>query len=160
MSNHLSEEQLEKWISGAREETTDQHLKGCAQCRQEATELKQALAHFRDSIHTSAATCRLRWQPPAAKESRAAAIFGQRWAYAAMMAVVLVGSALLLKVDSRRPIAPRSDTVTDEALVLAIQKDIGREAPAALAPAELIAAEAEQALAAHNAKGEQKQKGR
>jgi hypothetical protein len=156
MSIHLSEEQLEKWISGAREDATDQHLKGCAQCRQEATELKQALAHFRGSIHASVATYRLRCEPPASKESWAAAIFGRRWAYAAMMAVMLVGSVVLLKVDSRRPATPRSDTVADEAFVLAIQTDIGREAPAALAPAELIAAEAEQALAARNAKGERK----
>jgi hypothetical protein len=50
MKEHLSEEQISRWIAGDRLPDTEQHLQECMQCASEVAQMKKALAAFHDCV--------------------------------------------------------------------------------------------------------------
>ena len=60
-----------------------------------------------------------------------------RWAVTAVMAVILVGAAMLIHVPRHTEQANNNDAA-DDALLLAVNNDIQRDYPKALAPAVII----------------------
>jgi len=146
MKGHLSEEQLSEWISGTVGSDVRRHLETCAICRREAEGLKQALGGFRDSIRATAEAYKAPWRAPAQSERPAWRRFmAQRWAYAVVMAAILVVSVILLRVDHRRASRSTAGTLGENEILMQVQADVDQTVPGALAPGELLLAGAEEA---------------
>jgi anti-sigma factor RsiW len=148
MSDHLSQEQIARWMLGMREEAASRHLAACAACRAEVDGFEETISRFRASVHAAAQREEPFWsrQKVAIGERLAASrpIRFPRWVPVTVMAAI-VFVALLLTRPPRAPQHPaKSDG--DEALLMEVQRDVGREFPVALAPAVLIAEERNEIL--------------
>jgi len=149
MRNHLSEEQFSERAFGSAGSEINRHLEECPECRRQDEELRQTLAAFRDSIHTAAEAYERPWRAPEpARRPAWAGFMAQRWAYAAVLAAILVASVILLRIDHRRPSHPAPGVVSEDEILMQVQTDIGENVPKALAPGQLLLAGAEEPPAA------------
>ena len=51
MNQHLSSEQIDKWVAGDRTAAAEQHARECTECRAKLAEFEGALALFRGAVH-------------------------------------------------------------------------------------------------------------
>ena len=147
MNNHLSENQITEWVLGASDEHVLRHLETCAECSREAEELRSALAGFRDAVHTEARRDASFWRNQQFAVS--ARLSNQdwyplHWAWVAAMVAVLITAIFLTRTPSAPGNHPSEDA--DNALLQAVQGDLNRDVPQALAPAVLIAEERNEIL--------------
>lgn len=178
MKEHLSESQIAEWISDGSNAAVKQHLEACILCRAEVEELGGALTGFRRSIHDAASARSFAWQTPerrAGNPSRdadgawafdRAPQFGRwRLAQAGALGTLVLACSLLLTLGPRLHRQPAGGPVeeasgrslvgseiSDEALLIAVETAIREQAPAALAPAELIAQERDRVVEAQTSK--------
>jgi anti-sigma factor RsiW len=148
MDSHLSEDQITEWVLGARDELVLRHLETCHACSAEAQQLRSSISGFRDAIHAAAQGDQSFWrhQQLAFRERVSAKDwYPLHWAWLVAMVMVLISAVFL----TRTPNAPQnhSSEDADNALLKAVQGDLGREVPQALAPAVLIAQERNEILA-------------
>jgi hypothetical protein len=149
MKGHLSENQLAEWMLGGCEEAVSQHLRVCDVCRTEAEGLRQSVSQLRDAIHAAAEQRRVAWKEP--WSASAQHVWGSRrypsfrWAYVAATAVIVLVAALRL-TRAPQPQPHAGNDVADATLLLEVQSAVHREAPVALAPAELLADEIDRNL--------------
>ena len=147
MNNHLSEDQTTEWALGTSDEHVFRHLETCAACAREADELRSALAGFRDAVHTTAGRDASFWKSQQLAVSERLSTqdwYPLHWAWVVAMVVVLITAILLI----RTPNVPKNRVSedADNALLQAVQRDLSREVPEALAPAVLIAEERNEIL--------------
>lgn len=146
---HLTDEQLAEWLAGTSSSETESHLESCAQCRTEALQVRDGISRY---------TLSMRQQSAQAQSTRVAGNFVPpkevglhrwRWAGLAVMALLLaVPTAWIMK--SRPPVPPSPATVSapvnpaataqmsDDELLKAVNNDLNREVPQALAPVSAI----------------------
>lgn len=141
---HLNDEQITRYLGGAEDAATREHLQACSACRDEAARLLAFVGAARAEVEMRST------QPPAFWTRQRAAVasrIGQRrllrpvWAVAAAFVVLLAVSVLLLRVEHPKPQAPRTitATVSDDALFSAIDATLQQQVPAALEPAQILA---------------------
>lgn len=148
MNSHLSEDQITEWVLGTSDELVLRHLGACHACSVEAEELRSTISSFRDAIHTAAQRDQSFWrnQQLAFRERVSARDwYPLHWAWLVAMVMVLIAAILL----TRTPNPPQNylSEDADNALLKAVQGDLSREVPQALAPAVLIAQERNEFLA-------------
>jgi len=149
MKDHLSEEQFSELALGSAGSETILHLEKCALCRRQDEELRQTLAAFHDSIHVAAKTYERPWRAPAPAARRAwVGFMAPRWAYAAVLAAMLVASVVLLRIDRRQPSHPTLGVISEDEILMQIQTDVDEAVPKALAPGQLLLAGTEEPPAA------------
>ena len=147
MNSHLSEDQITEWVVGAGDESILRHLESCQACSAEAEELRSTLSSFRDAIHATAQREQALWrnQHLAFRERVSAREwYPLHWAWVVAMVVVLIMAIFL----TRTPTPPKNYATddADNALLQAVQGDLSRDVPQALAPAVLIAEERNEIL--------------
>ena len=142
---HVEDAEFAAWLVGEEDQVTLEHLDSCDACRREAVDFRRALGAFRDALRNAAEERRIAWAPPAqavagtARRWLSAEAF-LRWAPRAALAASVLAAALVMR--SPRPAAPPASTdAADNALLLEIDADLSRQAPAALAPAETLVAQ-------------------
>ena len=147
MNNHLSEDQITEWALGTSDEYVLRHLDTCAACSREAEELRSALTGFRDAVHATARRDLSFWRSQQLVVRRrllAQDWYPLHWAWVLAMVVVLITAILLTRAPSVPKNYPSEDA--DNALLQAVQRDLSRDVPQALAPAVLIAEERNEIL--------------
>lgn len=142
---HLEDTEFASWLVGEEDLGTLEHLDACGSCRREAVDFRRALGAFRDAIRDAANKRQIEWTPPVQTLAGTAGRWLDaevilRWAPRAALAACVLMMALLMR--SPRPAAPPALTdAADNALLLEIDTDLSRQAPAALAPAETLVAQ-------------------
>ena len=147
MNNHLTEDQITEWMLGTRDDFVSRHLETCHACSAAAEELRSTISCFRDSIHANAQRDDSFWreQQLAIRERVSAkGWYPLHWAWAAAMAMVLIAALFMTRTPNPPQNKAREDA--DKALLQAVQGDLAREIPEALAPAVLIAEERNEIL--------------
>jgi len=147
VNNHLSEDQITEWALGTSDEHVLRHLETCAACSRQAEELRSTLAGFRDAVHTTARRDASFWRDQQFAVSARLSTQGWyplHWGWVLAMVAVLITAILL----TRTPNVPKdySSDYADNALLQAVQGDLNRSVPQALAPAVLIADERNEIL--------------
>jgi len=134
MKQHLDSDALGRWLVGERSPATENHLRDCAECRQEAARLESALAHFRDAARQWSDRQPLS-RPPAgwaaASVARRRWIAPMRWA-ALVAAVALLAAPPVYRNYSRRLAAEQAEA--NALLLEQVSADISRPAPEPLEP--------------------------
>jgi len=148
VNSHLSDDQITEWVLGTNDEFVHRHLETCHVCSAEAEELRSAISSFHDAVHAAAERDESFWrnQQLAFRERVSAKDwYPMHWAWLVAMVMVLIMAIFL----TRTPNAPQnySSEDADNALLKAVQGDLSREVPQALAPALLIAQERNEILA-------------
>lgn len=146
MSNgHLKDSVFAAWALDPGHENAIGHLEVCDECRREAVDFRQAMGALREGLHRTAEGRELSWMRPAKSEDSSLE-HGEwrllpRMVSVATLALILVLVTLAPRVPAPAPQAAASDTADNE-LLLQIQQDLNRRAPEALAPAEMLFADA------------------
>ena len=151
MNAHLQDQQLADWILGTRDPEAAHHVAHCEACRTSIDDLDSYISDYRDTIASETDREQIFWtqQAMAIHDRLRARRFTPvlRWAYAAIIVLVLCAAFLVTRVPR-----PRQQVVTgnssDDVLLQQVENDVAREYPIALAPAALIAEERDGALAA------------
>ena len=151
MNAHLNDEQLTTWLLGEGDPLTTQHLLGCAECRAEVAQLRDAVSGWREALISTAEHEEVFWaqqrrltQERIATQRRVPFL---RWAATVAMALVIV--AALFLPHAPHAVTPAKDEAGDEALLQQVDHDLQRDYPQALAPAVLIDQERNAALSAN-----------
>jgi hypothetical protein len=147
VNNHLNEDQIAEWVLGASDEHVLRHLETCAACAREAEELRSGLAGFRDAVHATARRDPSFWknQQLAVRERLSTQDwYPLHWGWVVAMVAVLITAILLTRTPNVPKSYPSEDA--DNALLQAVQGDLNRDVPQALAPAVLIAEERSEIL--------------
>jgi hypothetical protein len=139
-------------------ESLSQHIESCAQCRAEAYELRDRISRYAIALRRQAADSQSSHLAQFLSPRQALLQHRLRWAGAAVLALLLVvQTAWLVKprpaASPARPIAgapakpqPKSpsdaatsgDSMSDDELLEAVNNDLSREVPQALAPVSAI----------------------
>lgn len=132
MNRHLNEQEVLEWISGQRDAASQEHVAGCAACRNEVVRLGEVLGGFRTTTREWAETAR---QEAAARPARS------RWFelpglhLAAALAVLLVCFGVLLnRHPQMRPVAETPASMADDAVLERVDAAMSRQVPSALEP--------------------------
>lgn len=139
--NHLTDEQLLDWLSGAATARVDEHLAACPACRVAADAVSERLSHYTLAIR----------QRSAAPKLRSFSSYRRRWphrlSWAAGSALVVVLVAQTGWLSWTRPqktsVAAPTPTInmSDDELLEAVHSDLSRDVPQALAPVGAITEE-------------------
>jgi hypothetical protein len=145
--NHLTDDQLSEWLAGESAAETRSHLESCPQCRDEAGALRDGISRYSFS---------LREQARHAQAAHLANIDPQkiltahrlRWAAATALALMLAApTAWMLKPRAVpatppqaavTPLIPQPAAMSDDELLEAVNNDLNRDVPQALAPISAI----------------------
>lgn len=161
--NHLMDEQLAGWLAGEADRETRSHLESCPQCRAEALELREAISRYSIAMRRQAGRAQRAHLSGNFAPRKALALHRLRWAAAGMLALLLAAqTAWLIKPHhapaNARPItgaavnsepasnsqptsqsaSPSATQLSDDELLEAVNNDLSREVPLALAPVGAI----------------------
>ena len=162
MSPHLTPEQIVDVMVGSGEAHAGAHLAACAECATRIEAERKRLATFKESAEIASRRSEAYWARQTlllscrVAEMQRARAMTSMWV-AAAAAVVLLAAALVFKLEltPRRHGASPATTVAassnnnakgklqdpDELLLSRLERTLDRDAPAALAPAELVTGE-------------------
>ena len=150
MTAHFNDEQLAQWMLGDYDPDAAHHLAYCDACRASIDDMETRIGNYRDAVLSYSGRGPIFWtrQALAIHERVRARRFTPvlRWAYSAMVILVLCAAFLVTRVPRPQQQIATSDSA-DDALLQQIENDVAREYPIALAPAALIAEERDGALA-------------
>jgi hypothetical protein len=150
MMNHLTDEQLAEWLQGEDSPQTQSHLAGCAQCRAEALELRDGIARYSIAMCRQADNAQKACRAENFAPQKALARHRLRWAAATVLTLLLAAPTawIWMKMPHRplvdlQPIAtahsnPPPAAMSDDELIEAVNNDLSREVPQALAPVSAI----------------------
>ena len=146
--NHLTDDQLSEWLAGESTAETRSHLEACPQCRDEAGALRDGISRYSFSLRERA------------RHAQAAHLVNidpkkiltahrLRWTAAAALALMLAApTAWMLKPHGvpatppqavGTPLIPQpSAAMSDDELLEAVNNDLNRDVPQALAPISAI----------------------
>jgi hypothetical protein len=132
---HLSHAQMESMLAGAPDEEMELHLEHCELCREEVETIRAVLG---DLKVTMAVTAEREWQSAVLRERKEI----PQWAWAGALAVLMIGLmpfATTAKQHRGATPVPAQEpaaqvTLSDDALLNGIQKDIATSVPEPLEP--------------------------
>ena len=150
--NHLTDEQLESWLAGESAEQTRAHLEGCRQCHAEALALRDGISRYSLALRQQALRAQAEHLPPHFAPRKALALHRLRWTGAAVLATLLAAQTAWMispMLKSRptpfvpraivnSPAIPQPAMMSDDELLEAVNNDLNREVPQALAPVSAI----------------------
>ena len=162
MSPHLTPEQIVEVMVGSGEAHASTHLAACAECQARLEAERNCLTAFKNSAEIGSRRSEAYWARQTlllscrVAEMQRARAMTSMWVAAAAV-VVLLAAALVFKLEltPRRHAASPAATVAassnnnakakpqdpDELLLSRLERTLDRDAPAALAPAELVTGE-------------------
>ncbi len=158
--NHLRDEQLAGWLAGEADRETRSHLESCPQCRAEAVELREGISRYSIAMRRQAGGAQRTHLSGNFAPRKAVALHRLRWAGAGVLALLLAAqTAWLIKPQdakphhepanarptgsaavSSQPVSASSSAtqLSDDELLEAVNNDLSREVPLALAPVSAI----------------------
>jgi hypothetical protein len=157
--NHLRDEQLAGWLAGEADRETRSHLESCPQCRAEAVELREGISRYSIAMRRQAGGAQRTHLSGNFAPRKALALHRLRWAGAGVLALLLAAqTAWLMKPQDVRPhheppnarqtgsaavssqpaAASSASQLSDDELLEAVNNDLSREVPLALAPVGAI----------------------
>jgi hypothetical protein len=147
--NHLTDEQLAEWLAGEATAETASHLQQCGQCHAEALALRDGISRYAFALRSQAALAQSAQLASTFSPGKAIARHRLRWAAAAVLALLLAAPTFWLMKPRPTPIpvqpvavvTPSATTMSDDELLEAVNNDLSREVPQALAPVSTITAE-------------------
>ena len=154
--NHLTDEQLAQWLEGEDSQQTQSHLAGCAQCRTEALDLRDGLSRYAIAMRRQAADAQSACMAGHFAPQKALARHRLRWAAATVLALMLGAQTLWMMNKPHpqdrgivsAPLQPQpAASMSDDELLEAVNNDLSREVPQALAPVSAITVERNQIAA-------------
>jgi hypothetical protein len=163
---HLTDEQLAEWLAGDSAEggcaeETRRHLESCAQCHQEAMTLRDGVLRYSLAVKRQAARSQEARLAGGFAPKRALAMHRLRWAGAGALALLLTAQTAWMLKPHNAPAAPPATvsagtktapvaamggamnnapdhTMSDDELLEAVNNDLSRDVPEALAPVSAI----------------------
>jgi hypothetical protein len=167
---HLSDEQLAGWLAGEAEPETRLHLESCPECSAEAVELRDGISRYSIAMRRQAASAQAMLMSRDFAPSKAVAQHRMRWVGAGVLGLLLAGQTVWLvrsrpaahapgagaavssQTVGRSASQPVTDSATesatqsanqlsDDELLEAVNNDLSREVPLALAPVSTITTE-------------------
>jgi len=136
MNQHLSSEQIAKWVAGERTGADEQHARECSECRAKLAEFEGALSLFRGAVHD--------WSEQQSSGMRSAAWTDDepvrprwrfqplRWAAAGVALLIL---AAIPFVHNAREKQRQAELAKADALLLEqVDAEISRAVPATMEP--------------------------
>ena len=147
--NHLTDEQLAEWLAGETNQETQAHLEGCAQCQAEALQLRDGISRYAMAIRRQSAQAQSAHMAETIAPRRALALHRLRWAGAGVLAILLAAQTVWMMKPRPAPVTPRpiasapvnpqpAASMSDDELLEAVNNDLSREVPLALAPVSAI----------------------
>jgi hypothetical protein len=147
--NHLTDEQFAGWLAGEVNQETQAHLDGCAQCRAEARQLKDGISRYAVALRRQSAQAQRAHLAGTIAPRKALVLHRLRWAGAGVLALVLAAQTAWMLKPRPAPVAPRpvasvpanpqpAVSMSDDELLEAVNNDLSREVPLALAPVSAI----------------------
>jgi hypothetical protein len=146
---HLTDEQLAEWLAGEASPETQSHLLHCDGCHAEATAVRDGISRYSLAIRQRAALVQSTQLDPAFRPWKALALHRLRWAAAAVLAILLGAQTTWMMMS--HPTAPKSQPIasaplnsqpsskmSDDELLEAVNNDLSRDVPQALAPVSAI----------------------
>jgi hypothetical protein len=146
--NHLTDDQLSEWLAGESTAETRSHFDACPQCRDEAGALHDGIARYSFSLREQARHAQAA-HLVSIDPKKTLAAHRLRWAAAAALALLLaaptawmmrphVTPAPLLPVAGNSSASQPSTGMSDDELLEAVNNDLNRDVPQALAPISAI----------------------
>lgn len=161
---HLTDEQLAEWLAGESGEETRAHLHCCASCNTEAMNLRDGVLRYSMALRRQSARAQSAQMPAAFAPGKAVARHRLRWAGAGVLALLLAAqTAWMMKPQtgahvtaptgnahnsqsnsqlnsqpSSQPDSQSGSQMSDDELLEAVNNDLNRDIPQALAPVEAI----------------------
>jgi hypothetical protein len=147
--NHLTDDQLAEWLAGESTEETRTHLADCPLCHREALALRDDISRYSIALRDRAQQSQGAHLEKNFTPQRALAAHRLRWAGAMALALLLAApTAWMLKphtapaplppVAGAPRVAQPSAAMSDDELLEAVNNDLNREVPQALAPVGAI----------------------
>jgi hypothetical protein len=130
MNEHLSPEDISRWLAGERSSELERHIGECEECSARLDSMESALAGFRNSAHDwsaaqSASAPPLAWRPPVRRVA-------QRWLLAAASLLILVSSSAYW--EHSRHEARAAEMARADALLEQVDTEISRAVPETMEP--------------------------
>jgi len=130
MNEHLSPEDISRWLAGERSSQQARHAGECEECRARLGRRESALAEFRGSAHEwgaaqPASAPPLAWNPPVRHTA-------QRWLLAAASLFLLVSASAYWQ-HSRQQIRA-AEMARADALLVQVDAEISRAVPQTMEP--------------------------
>jgi hypothetical protein len=154
---HLTDEQLAGWLAGwlagEEEQQTRSHLDSCPQCNTEALELRDGISRYAVAMRRQSSLAENAHMNGKLAPRRALALHRLRWAGAGALALLLVAQTAWLVKPRHAPatalptasslVSPQNEAqpatqLSDDELLEAVNNDLNREVPLALAPVSAI----------------------
>jgi hypothetical protein len=147
--SHLTDEQLAAWLGGESSPQVKLHIESCAHCRSESRNLRDRISRYSIALRRQAAESQNSHLAGFLTPRQVIVQHRQRWAGAGVLALLLVlQTAWLIKPrptsSTMRPVASAPakaqpvDSMSDDQLLEAVNTDLSREVPQALAPVSAI----------------------
>ena len=153
MNAHLSDEQFTRYLGGSEDSAARAHLQECEVCGAEAQRLLAVVGGARAQAERATNRHPNFWALQRNEVRYALAIrrpSRPTWAIAAVMAGLVVVSSLLFQTQPPRPEKDGAAqvppvTMSDDALLSAIDSTLAQDVPSALVPVQRLAYERERA---------------
>jgi hypothetical protein len=146
---HLTDEQLAEWLAGEASQETQSHLQDCECCHAEAIVMRDGISRYSLALRQQAALAQSAQLDPAFSPRKSVASHRPRWAGAGVLALLLGAQTawMLMPRSATHPSQPiasaplnsqPSAPMSDDELLEAVNNDLSRDVPQALAPVSAI----------------------
>jgi len=147
-TNHLTDEQLAAWLLGEAPRDTYVHLESCTQCHAEALQLQDGISRYAIATRQQSARAQSVRLAGNFAPRKALILHRLRWAGAGVLAMLLAAQtawmmkpapvAISAPVASTPVVSQPAAQMSDDELLEAVNNDLSREVPLALAPVSAI----------------------
>jgi hypothetical protein len=149
---HLTDDQYAEWLSGVSTQEALAHLEECPHCHGVATALRADITRYTLARRKQARQARVAHLAKDFVSQKAIASHRLRWAGVAALALLLAAPTAWMMRTAHAPEAPSpqvnvagasgssqpSHAMSDDELLEAVNNDLSREVPQALAPVSVI----------------------
>jgi hypothetical protein len=147
--NHLTDEQLAECLRGEPSQPTQLHLAACGQCRAEAARLGDHITRYTIAMRRQADAAQSASMAQTFAPRKALARHRLRWAAATALALLLAAPTAWMMKPRHAPAASQpaasatlnpqpTAAMSDDELLEAVNNDLSRDVPQALAPVSAI----------------------
>lgn len=143
MNNHLTSEQISRWLTGERTFEEETHLRGCARCAAELDAVRQVFSGFRNSAVNWADREGARAVPDTASLLRAPGRTGVRRlrlvAAAALVVVLSVVPVYRKSIEQQHEAEAMRESSLDAELLERVNAHLSQTVPVSLQPLTTLA---------------------